>query len=252
MNKQLREKTAIMREGGQKLARVKQGLVEFANPGVSFEAIEALAQKLINQEDSTPSFSTVPGYDWATCITKNEGCCHGVPRDKKVEIGDVLTIDVGLVYQGYHVDTTTTFFVGETSNIPSSIETFLKVGNQVLEDAIAKARVGNNIYDISLVIQEGLREAGFSPVYQLTGHAIGRALHEDPQVPCIAYKSDKKHKLFEGQTLAIEVMYAEGDAQLVLGSDGWTYETKDKSLTGMLEDTVLVTSRQPEILTRLK
>jgi methionyl aminopeptidase len=87
-------------------------------------------------------------------------------------------------------------------------------------------------------------------VYQLTGHAVGKSLHEDPQIPCVAYKGDKKLKLYEGMTIAIEPMYAMGDAHLVLGSDGWTYETKDKSLTGMFEDTILITDRGPQILTR--
>lgn len=238
-----------MREGGRKLAAVKQTLIEAAKIGVSFEQLEAIAQKQISKRAATPSFSTVKGYDWATCITKNEGCCHGVPRGKKVEDGDVITIDVGLVWQGFHVDTTATFYVG-TTPAPAHIARFLEVGSKTLEQAIDKARLGNTVYDISKTIEQEITAAGYSPVYQLTGHTIGRNLHEDPQIPCVAYKNDKKHKLYEGQTIAVEVMYAEGEAYLVVADDGWTYETRDKSLSGMFEETVLITIQGPEVLTR--
>ncbi len=239
-----------MRVGGKKLAGVKQALIEAARPGVSFEKLEALAQERIAQEGATPSFSTVPGYDWATCISKNEGCCHGVPKNNTVAEEDVLKLDVGLVWGGYHVDTTATIYVGDQKQADPAVLQFIADGWEILDKSIAKAIIGNSVYDISRTMQDAIEEKGYGAVYQLTGHAIGRMLHEDPQIPCVAYKSDKKHKLFEGQTICVEVMDAMGDAYLVLGDDGWTYQTEDRSLTGMFEDTVLITTNGPEVLTR--
>ncbi|PWU23136.1 type I methionyl aminopeptidase [Candidatus Cerribacteria bacterium 'Amazon FNV 2010 28 9'] len=241
---------ALMREGGARLARVKYALNEMVRPGVLFEEIESEAQRLIKKEDATPSFMTVHGYKYATCITKNEGCCHGVPVGKKVNPGDLITIDVGLVYQGYHTDTSTTVYAGNEAKAPKEIREFMAIGRQALDNAIAKARAGNSVYDISKAIQDTIEDAGYGAVYQLTGHGVGKQLHEDPYIPCVAYVEDKKIKLHEGQTIAIEPMYAMGNPYLILGKDKWTYETRDKSLTGMFEDTVLITSGNPEILTR--
>ncbi len=250
MNRHQKEKADIMRVGGKKLAGVKARLLESAKPGVRFERLEEIAQEQIALEGAFPSFSTVPGYDWATCISKNEGCCHGVPRDHVVADGDVLKIDVGLIWNGYHVDTTATTYIGDPSAADPAVIEFVNKGWEILDASIAKARLGNSVYDISKTMQDLIEDAGFGAVYQLTGHAIGKTLHEDPQIPCIAFKSDKKQKLYEGQTICVEVMDAMGDAFLVLGTDGWTYQTKDNSLTGMYEDTVLVTANGPEILTR--
>lgn len=249
MQKSLLEKIEKMRIGGKKLGVIKVALQEMSVPGVSFESIESSAQTLIAREGAVPSFSTVSGYKWATCITKNSGCCHGIPKGNSVLAGDIITIDVGLIYQGYHLDTSITFYVSGGIPIDPKVAQFLTVGNRSKEVAIAQAVVGNSVYDVSKAMQQEVESHGYSCVYQLTGHAIGRELHEDPQIPCLAYRSDKKHKLYEGQTIAIESMLAMGNARLKLGKDGWTYETVDGSLTGMFEDTVLVTAQGPQVLT---
>ena len=244
------EKIKYMRESGKRLAQVKKELSLMVRPGVAFEAIEAKAQELIKSLDASPSFMTHPGYEYATCITKNEGCCHGVPVGKTINEGDVVTIDVGLVYQGYHTDTTNTVYAGDIDKMPEAIKKFLEVGRQTFDRAIQMARFGNTVYDISKTIQDNLEAAGYGAVYQLTGHGIGKTLHEPPYIPCVAYRQDKKLKLKLWQTIAIEPMYAMGNPHLVLGKDGWTYETKDRSLTGMFEDTVMITPDGPEVLTR--
>lgn len=250
MTRHLKEKIEIMREGGKKLAFVKSELVKMAKPGVQFEDLEAKAQELIKASGSLPSFSTVADYKWATCITKNEGCCHGIPKDHSVEEGDVLKIDVGLIWKSYHVDTTTTVYIGDPKKADPKTIQFIQDGWDILDASIAKATMGNSVYDISHTMETQIESRGYGAVYQLTGHAIGHTLHEDPQIPCIAYRSDKKEKLFEGQTICVEVMDTMGDAKLRLGADGWTYESVDGSLTGMFEETVLVTAQGPEILTR--
>jgi methionyl aminopeptidase len=239
-----------MRASGKKLAIVKRALIDMVAPGILFEEIESRAQALIKEQGATPSFMTVEGYKYATCITKNEGCCHGVPTGHKVEEGDLITIDVGLVFDGYHSDTSYTVYAGDETKMSDTVRHFLETGKAALDNAIAQAVVGNSVYDISLAIQETIEGEGYGCVYQLTGHGIGKTLHEPPYVPCVTFKQDKRHMLTEGQTLAIEPMYTFGDPELILGKDKWTYETKDKSLSGMFEDTVLITSGKPEILTR--
>jgi methionyl aminopeptidase len=248
MDSELKKKSIAMREGGKRLARVRDALEKFTKIGMSFAEIEAEAQRLIKKEGAIPNFALVPGYSWATCIMKNDEVCHGIPtKEKIVNDGDLITIDVGLLYQGYNLDTTTSFFRGTVS--PEK-EKFLEIGKKALYRSIDEAVLGNSIYDISYIMQKIPEKAGYGSVYQLTGHAIGKKLHEDPMVPCIAYRSDKKKKLYEGQTLAIEIMYTMGSPFLVLDKDGWTYRTADHSLAGMIEETVLITKDGPEILTK--
>ena len=201
---------------------------------------------MIKSLEAKPSFSTVPGYDWATCIMKNEGLCHGIPKRKKVESGYIISIDVGLIENGYHLDSSISFIVGETSEEKKE---FLTVGQNSLDKAISKARLGNSIYDISRAMEKVIQHRGWGVVYQLTGHGIGKELHMDPSIPCVAEKSDKKKKLIEGQTIAIEIMYTKGDPYLVLDEDGWTYKSEDGSLSAMFEETVLVKKEGPEVLT---
>jgi methionyl aminopeptidase len=237
-----------MRTGGHKLGRVRQALVEFTRVGVTFAQIEAEAQRLIKEEAARPSFSTVKGYDWATCIMKNDELCHGIPtKEKIVETGDVITVDVGLIQDGYHLDTTTTFAVGKVS---PAVEQFLGVGRQALLKSIQKVRPGASVYDVSRAMQKHVERHGYGAVYQLTGHGIGKELHMEPSIPCIAQNSDKRIILKPGQTIAVEIMYTMGDAYLVVDRDGWTYRTQDGSLGGMFEDTVLVTETGYEVLTK--
>jgi methionyl aminopeptidase len=247
MQTDLQQKITAMRTGGRILGEVRDQLQAFTQPGVTFESIEAEAQRLLAERQVVPSFSTVDGYDWATCIMRNEELCHGIPVGKTVAAGDVITIDVGLIYQSYHLDTTITFAVGDVS---PDVKQFLERGRQILRKAIAKARAGQSVYEVSNVIEQSLRRFGYGAVYQLIGHGIGLELHMEPGIPCVAYRSDKRVLLEEGQTLAIEVMYAMGDPKLVEDEDGWTYRTADRSLSGMFEETVLVTAGAPEVLTR--
>ena len=241
------QKITAMRQGGKKLAQVKAQLRAFTKVGTTFEEIEAEAQVLIAAAGAKPNFSLVPGYHWATCIMKNDEVCHGIPKNKLVESGDVITIDVGLLYQGYHLDTSFTFAVGKIS---TEVSAFLATGQKSLEKAIDKVKPGATIYDVSRAMQKVVERQGYGAVYQLTGHGIGEELHQDPAIPCVAQKSDKRQVLKPGQTVAIEIMYSMGDPELELDDDGWTYRTADRSLTGMFEETVLVTDQGYQILTK--
>lgn len=243
------DKISAMREGGKKLAEVKACLRSAASVGMSFAELESIAQKEIAARGAQPSFSTVPGYSWATCIMKNDAVCHGIPEKKHVIAdGDVITIDVGLINHGFHLDTTTTLVVG---NADENVTRFLEIGIESLQKAIAAAVVGNSVYDVSFAMEKPLRVHGYGVVYQLTGHGVGEQLHMEPSIPCIPQRRDKKKRLYAGQTLAIENMYTMGDSDLVLASDGWTYVTQDGSLSAMFEETVLITENGPEVLTKL-
>jgi methionyl aminopeptidase len=236
-----------MRAGGLIMRQIKPQLQSFVAVGMSFADIEAEAQRLIKAHGVKPNFSTVPGYHWATCIMKNDELCHGIPSpDKKVADGDVMSIDVGILYGGYHLDTSISFGVGDVSG---DNQHFLEIGKQSLRKAINKVKAGVSVYEVSAAMQRVVERAGYSAVYQLTGHGVGEELHMEPAIPCIAQRSDKNVWLTEGQTIAVEIMYAKGDAHLKLDKDGWTYRTSDGSISAMFEETVLVTARGYEVLT---
>ncbi len=239
-------RVAAMREGGLRLRRVKQQLTAFVHPGVTFEQIEAEAQRLIADTGAVPNFALVPKYHWATCIMKNDEMCHGIPQGKVVEDGDLIKIDVGLLWQGYNLDTTVTIMVGSVSE---EVSQFVATAEKALSKAISQAVVGNSVFDISYAMQSVMERDGYGLVYQLTGHGIGSKLHEAPYIPCVAQAADKRILLREGQTVAIEIMTTMGDPELVMDKDGWTYRTKDGSLAVMIEETVMVGQKKSEILT---
>lgn len=235
-----------MRQGGQVLGQIRDSLVLWTNVGTSFAEIEAEAQRQIKAAGMKPSFSTVPGYHWATCIMKNAALCHGIPNETVVADGDIITIDLGLINQGYHLDTTVTFGVG---SITGEQQQFLEIGKAALRKAIARAKTGNTVYDIGSTIEKYLVKHECSAVYQLTGHGIGTELHMEPNIPCVGIGSDQLITLTKDQTIAVEVMYTAGEPHVTLAKDGWTYTTADGSLSGMFEETVLVTDRGGVVLT---
>lgn len=241
------DKITAMRQGGAKLKVIKKQLADFAVPGKTFMDVENEAQRLIKAAGAVPNFSLVPGYHWAICINKNEGIVHGIPTEKIViNSGDLISIDLGLLWQGWNLDTSISFAAGQSNH---QLDYFLQVGQHTLDKTITHAVAGNSVYDLSRVIEKTIKKAGFSPSFQLAGHYIGKELHEEPLIPCVPSKSDRKKILAVGDTVAIEVMYAQGDCDLVLAADGWTYETYDRSLTGLFEETILITDDVPEILT---
>jgi len=242
------QKTLAMIKGGKKLATVKKQLTNFALKTHSAEKIEELAVILIKKAGGKPSFSMVPNYDWATCINVNSGLVHGVPRGT-FKKGDLVTIDIGMFYQGFHNDTSTTFVIGKPT---LKQKNFLNIGKKTLKTAIAQARPGNKIKNISQKIQQGIEAAGYNVIRTLTGHGIGKELHQPPPIPCfVADTPEINTKISPNMALAIEVMYTQGSWPLELGSDGWTLTTKDGSLSAVFEETVLVTQNKPKVLTAI-
>jgi len=245
--KTLRE-IAIMTQGGKKLGRIKKKLEEAVGEGVSAADVEKLATDLIRKEGGKPSFQMVPGYSWSTCINTNEGVVHGIPKKEMVfKKGDLVSIDVGLYYQGFHTDTSISLLVGEDKKK----ERFLKIGKEALQAAINEARVGNYLRDISAAIEGVLKKGKLEPIRALVGHGIGRKLHEAPAVPCFVRGLAQDLRLEEGLVLAIEVMYTSGQGEIVIDAeDKWTIRTKDAKIAGLFEETVAITKDGPLVLTK--
>jgi len=243
------EEIAVMAEGGDKLGWVKNELLKAVEAGVNAYTIDELAEKLILKEGGKPSFKMVPGYSWTTCVNINEGVVHGIPSKTVIfKKGDVVSIDVGMFYKGFHTDTSLT-----TAISPSpKVKKLLSVGEEALRLAIKQTTPGKRIYDISLAIEERLKKAKLSPIKALVGHGIGKNLHEEPAIPC--FVSGAKHdspEIKEGAVLAIEVMYAEGGGDVVIDDDGWTIVTRDGKISALYEETVAVTKNGPKVLTGL-
>ncbi len=243
-----RQRIEAMTEGGQVLAQVRDELADWVKPGINFFQIEKRATSLIEQAGMKPSFSTVPGYHWTTCVMKNNELCHGIPaKEKVVNPSDLITIDLGLINKGYHLDTTVSFQV-----LPQTepVQEFLNIGKKSLKKAINKVRAGANVYLVSQAMERVLTRHNLGVVYQLTGHGVGEELHMDPAIPCVAVPETKRDILYEGQTIAVEVMYTNGSPHVEVDKDGWTYKTVDNSLSAMFEETVLVTENGCKILTK--
>ncbi len=236
---------AIMTEGGKILHEIKLSLIAAVKPGVTGLDLENLAMKLIKQAGAEASFAKVPGYKWATCININDVVVHGIPNSTKFKDGDCVGIDVGLFYKGFHTDTSTSVMVGNhTSN-------FLNTGKKALKLAIAQAKIGKRVADISKAMQTNVEKAGYSAIRALTGHGIGKNLHEQPYIPCFEIgKYSGSPKLVEGMVIAIEIMYNAGTSDVVYkNDDGWTIATADGKISGLFEETVAITNDGPVVLT---
>lgn len=237
----------VMEEGGKKLAGVKEELRLLIKEGVSAAQIEELATSLIRKVGGKPSFKMVPGYFWTTCVNINEGVVHGIPKSEIVlKNNDLVSVDLGMFYQGYHTDTSFSCVIGGDAELKE----FLKVGEEALSQAIKKVVVGDRVFDISLAIQKTIEAANLSPVRSLVGHGIGRALHEEPEIPCFTQTvKEKTAQIKPGMTLAIEVMYTRGTGEIEISRDGWTITTADGKIAALFEETVAVTAKETKVLT---
>lgn len=236
----------LMRQSGQITAKALKKALEAAKPGVNLLEIERLAAGEIVRLGAKLSFPTVGGYKWATCLTVNEELVHGIPRDYILQEGDLLSIDIGALYKGWHTDAAWSLIVGDSKK--SENNRFLAVGEEALWKALKQAKAGNQVGDISDEIQSTVELAGYCVSETLVGHGVGKELHEDPVIPGLGKKGTGP-SLKKNMTIAIEVIYASGSADVELASDGWTYVTKDKSMGGLFEMSVIIDSMGPEILT---
>ncbi len=213
--------------------------------GITGRELESIAVKVITQAGATPSFYKYGGFPGKICISVNDTVIHGIPSNDKLKSGDIVSIDIGAYYDGYHGDNAATYMVGEVSDEARKL---VKETYNSLHRAIDAARSGNRIGDISNAIQLHVEQFGFKPVKDWVGHGIGRELHEDPQIPCFG-PPGRGSRIIPGMTIAIEPMVNVGTRLTKVLSDEWTVKTQDNTLSAHFEHTVAITNDGAKILT---
>lgn len=236
----------LMREAGRLLALVHEELAKIIRPGISTKDIDRACEEMIRSYGCTPNFLNYQGYPGSVCVSVNEEVVHGIPTDRHIiQEGDIVSLDTGLIYQGYHSDAARTHAVGEVS---SEAQKLMDVTKQSFFEGIKMAKAGNHLFDISNAIDAYIRPYGYGIVRDLVGHGIGTHLHEEPEIPNFAQRR-RGLRLQPGMTLAIEPMVNFGTADVRWMKDGWTVITADHSLSAHYENTILITEGEPEILT---
>ena len=234
-----------MRVAGKILASVHEELGKALKPGMSTLDIDRLGEELIRSHGCVPSFKNYNGYPASICVSVNDEIVHGIPNSHRIlHEGDIVSLDAGVIYEGYHSDAARTHAVGV---IDPKAQKLIDVTRESFFEGLRQAKAGNYLNDISSAIQAYAESFGYGVVRDLVGHGIGSHLHEDPEVPNFARKK-KGIRLQAGMTLAVEPMINAGTWQVSWMSDGWTVVTKDHSLSAHYENTILITDGEPEIL----
>ena len=224
---------------------VREELRALIRPGVETREMDSFVEKRLAKLGGKPAFKGYRGYPACVCVSVNEEVVHGIPNQRKLLAGDLVSVDVGVEYKGFFSDTAFSSGAGETSGATS---TLMQVTRAALWEGIGKAREGNHVSDISSAVQKFVEAAGFSVVREFVGHGIGRHLHEDPQIPNYGTPGHGM-VLKAGQMLAIEPMVNEGGPAVRVLDNGWTAVAVDGCRSAHFEHTVLVTSGEPEVLT---
>ena len=235
----------LMAEAGKILERVHNELEKALRPGMSTKDIDTLGEEIIRSYGCIPSFLNYNGYPASICVSVNNEVVHGIPSKKRViQEGDIVSLDAGVIYKGYHSDAARTHGVGEISKEAKQL---IEVTRQSFFEGIKYAKAGNHLNDISAAVQAYAEKFGYGVVRDLVGHGIGEHLHEDPEVPNFARRR-KGIRLQAGMTLAVEPMINVGRPGVRWLDDEWTVVTEDGSLASHYENTILITDGEPEIL----
>ena len=236
----------LMRESCRLLAIVHQEMEQAIKPGMTTKEIDILGDTLIRKLGCIPNFKNYNGYPASICVSVNDEVVHGIPNKHRVlQEGDIVSLDAGLIYKGYHSDAARTHGVGQIS---PEAQKLIDVTKQSFFEGIKMAKAGNHLHDISNAIDAYVRPFGYGIVRDLVGHGIGTSLHEDPQIPNFR-QIRRGIKLQAGMTLAIEPMINMGTYEVAWLDDDWTVVSEDGSLSAHYENTVLITDGEPEILT---
>ncbi len=239
----------LMREAGRLLEIVHDELEKIIKPGISTWEIDRKGEELIRSFGCIPNFLHYNGYPASICVSVNDEVVHGIPSKKRIlKEGDIVSLDAGLIYKGYHSDAARTHAVGEIS---AEAKKLIEVTRQSFFEGIKYAKAGNHLNDISKAIGAYAESFGYGVVRDLVGHGIGRSLHEDPQIPNFAQRR-RGIRLVPGMTLAIEPMINIGSPDVCWLDDDWTVVSEDGSLSAHYENTILITEGEPEILTLRK
>ncbi|NLP35232.1 MAG: type I methionyl aminopeptidase [Clostridiales bacterium] len=235
-----------MRESGRILSILHEELKQFVRPGITTLDIDKKCRELIKSFNCIPSFLDYQGFPASLCVSVNDEVVHGIPDNKHIlRDGDIVSLDAGVIYKGYHSDAARTIAVGEVSEEAKQL---IKVTEQSFFEGIKYAKQGYHLHEISAAIQEYVESFGYSVVRDLVGHGIGKNLHEEPQIPNFKQKR-RGPKLEAGMTLAIEPMVNVGRYDVLWLDNDWTVVTADGTLSAHYENTVLITDGEPEILT---
>lgn len=235
----------LMRKAGEILAKTHDELAKALCPGMSTLDVDRLGEKIIRSFGCIPSFKNYNGYPASICVSVNDEVVHGIPsRHRVLKEGDIVSLDAGVIYKGYHSDAARTYGIG---TISPEAQKLIDVTKQSFFEGIKFAKAGNHLNDISSAIGQYAESFGYGVVRDLVGHGIGTHLHEDPEVPNFAMKR-KGILLQPGMTLAVEPMINAGRPDVVWMDDDWTVVTDDGSLSAHYENTILITDGEPEIL----
>lgn len=241
-----------MRRAGAYVALILNQIVKAIEPGIATKDLDHLAEKKVKEYEVIPAFKDYQGFPAALCVSINEEVVHGIPSSRRLEEGDIVGLDFGVVYEGYYGDAAVTVGVG--SILPEH-EKLLRVTRESLWKGIEQARAGRHLSAVSAAIQKHVEGAGFSVVREFVGHGIGQSMHEEPQIPNFISSLGRSYDpvLKPGMTLAIEPMVNAGGYEVMVSKkDLWTVTTKDRSYSAHFEHTVLVTEGEPEILTKIQ
>lgn len=237
----------LMREAGKILALTHEELKKAIKPGISTYEIDRIGEEVIRSYGCIPSFLNYNGYPASICVSVNDEVVHGIPsKTRFLEEGDIISLDAGVIYQGYHSDSARTYGVGEISTEAADL---IRVTKESFFEGLKACRAGNHINDISKAIFNYVSSRGYRAVRDLVGHGVGASLHEAPEVPNFT-RMMKGPKLRPGMTLAIEPMINIGTYEVEWLSDDWTVVTADGALSAHYENTVLITEGEPEILSK--
>lgn len=239
----------LMREAGRILAIVHEELGKIIEPGITTKRIDQVGYEIIKSFGCEPSFLNYQGYPASICVSVNDEVVHGIPSKKRVlKEGDIVSLDAGVIYKGYHSDAARTHAVGTISDDAKKL---IEVTKQSFYEGIKYAKAGCHLHEISNAIADYVEPYGYGIVKELVGHGVGSELHEEPQVPNFR-QEHRGMKLRSGMVLAVEPMINMGTAEVNWSDDGWTVTSKDNKYSAHYENTVLITDEGPEILSIIK
>jgi methionyl aminopeptidase len=241
------EEIAIMRQSGKILAAIMEKLKEETKAGSRTDHLDIIVAHEVKEQGAKASFKNYQGFPSHLCVSVNDEIVHGIPGERELQEGDIVSLDLGVNYNGFHADAAITVGVGK---IGPEAKELITITEESLQAGIAAAKCGGHVGDISTAIQNYVESRGFSVIREYTGHGVGRALHEEPQVPNYSFGA-KGILLQKGMTLAIEPMVSMGDWHTRLAPNQWTVLTADGSLSAHFEHTIAITEIGAEILTQL-
>lgn len=242
------EEIQLIRESAEILGKAHGEVAKHVRPGIKTKELDQIAEAFIKDHGATASFKGYNGFPATLCISPNDQVVHGIPGDEELKDGDIISIDCGVYYKGFHSDSAYTYPVGDISQETLSL---LKATKESLYVGIEEAKFGNRIGDLAFAIQKYVEDRGYTVVRELVGHGVGRNLHESPEVPNYG-KRGRGPKLNEGLVIAIEPMVNLGTRNIVQESDGWTIRTRDRKPSAHYEHTVAIFKDRTEVLTTHK